>query len=68
MISREEIIKDNLNIIVDDSSFKKILKYRDAAYDFGFIGDKIFVKAQLVCGGKTIKAKIRLKGDHKDPL
>lgn len=48
-----------------DSSFEKIVEIRDKAIKENLLRDKKqYFKALLICGGDTVKAFIRLKGDH----
>jgi len=68
-LTLHEVNEDQLHIVMADSSFEKIVEIRDKAIKENLLRDKKqYVKALLICGDDTVKASIRLKGDHTDHL
>jgi len=57
-------------IELDTSSYLKLLKVRDRAFDVGILqtGDDDWVKGFIFGEGKMMKTKLRLKGDWLDHL
>ena len=65
-----EFEQTSLEINIDSFAIKKLKAIRDRAFKNGLLetGENDYVKARLVYGKDTLKAKIRLKGDWLDHL
>ncbi len=67
-ITLEEARHNGIHIVIPDTGFQKIVALRNRAVKSGFLGEKIYSEALLISGIDTIRARLRLKGDHTDHL
>ncbi len=67
-ITLEEAKHNGIHIVIPDTGFHKIVELRNRAVKSGFLGEKIYSEALLISGIDTIRARLRLKGDHTDHL
>ncbi len=60
----------SLEINVEEAALNKLKRIRDTAFKNGILeaGKNDYVKARMIYGNDTLKAKIRLKGDWLDHL
>jgi hypothetical protein len=68
--SLDSLVKYGLHLSIPDTSFEKIKQKRNEALDkeILFKSKSDYVAGKLICNGKDIKVRARLKGDNVDHL
>ncbi|MDG1517841.1 MAG: hypothetical protein P8Q42_07400, partial [Flavobacteriales bacterium] len=68
--SIENIVKHGFKLVLNDTAFNLVKNKRDEALEkeFLFKSKTDYVEGKIVCNGKELKVKARLKGDHTDHL